>query len=73
MSQSDEVLVSRVKTETRSFTTKAFDGQSFLLHSEEIVPSHEYRLALEAALAQRYSLHIAQEDADPRLMLIKFN
>ncbi|CAK9071694.1 unnamed protein product [Durusdinium trenchii] len=26
---------------------EAFDGQSFLLHSEEIAPSHEYRLALE--------------------------
>lgn len=31
-----------------------FDGQSFMIHSEEIVPGHEYRLALEVHTGGAY-------------------
>jgi len=44
---SDEVReVIREGTYLESFLSD-FDGQNFVVHSEEIVPGHEYRLALE--------------------------
>eukprot|EP00418_Pyrodinium_bahamense_P082744 CAMPEP_0179074654 /NCGR_PEP_ID=MMETSP0796-20121207/33195_1 /TAXON_ID=73915 /ORGANISM="Pyrodinium bahamense, Strain pbaha01" /LENGTH=434 /DNA_ID=CAMNT_0020771879 /DNA_START=62 /DNA_END=1366 /DNA_ORIENTATION=+ len=42
---------------------EAFDGQSFLLFSEEIVPSHEYRLALEVHTGGAYWSSIPVQDA----------
>ncbi|CAK9071634.1 unnamed protein product [Durusdinium trenchii] len=41
---------------------EAFDGQSFLLHSEEIAPSHEYRLALEVNSGGAYWKSIPVEE-----------
>lgn len=43
---------------------EAFDGQSFLLHSEEIVPSHEYRLALEVNSGGAYWKSIPVQEGD---------
>jgi len=43
---------------------EAYDGQTFLLHSEEIVPCHEYRLALEVNSGGAYWKGISvQEEA----------
>jgi len=41
---------------------EAFDGQSFPLFSEEIVPSHEYRLALEVHTGGAYWSSIPLQD-----------
>ncbi|CAE8677972.1 unnamed protein product [Polarella glacialis] len=43
---------------------EAFDGQSFLLYREEIVPSHEYRLALEVHSGGAYWKGISTQDSD---------
>jgi len=42
---------------------EAFDGQSFLLYREEIVPCHEYRLALEVHSGGAYWSNIATQEA----------
>jgi len=43
---------------------EAFDGHSFLLHSEEIVPSHEYRLALEVNSGGAYWKSIPVQEGE---------
>jgi len=42
---------------------EAYDGQSFLLHSEEIVPCHEYRLGLEVNSGGAYWKGISIQEA----------
>eukprot|EP00929_Paragymnodinium_shiwhaense_P060173 TRINITY_DN30079_c0_g1_i2.p1 TRINITY_DN30079_c0_g1~~TRINITY_DN30079_c0_g1_i2.p1 ORF type:complete len:446 (+),score=81.06 TRINITY_DN30079_c0_g1_i2:117-1454(+) len=42
---------------------KAYDAQTFLLYREEIVPGHEYRLALEVHTGGAYWSGIAAQDA----------
>jgi len=42
----------------------AFDGQSFPIHSEEIVPGHEYRLALEVHTGGAYWANIPLDTTD---------
>eukprot|EP00931_Biecheleriopsis_adriatica_P004672 TRINITY_DN106306_c0_g1_i1.p1 TRINITY_DN106306_c0_g1~~TRINITY_DN106306_c0_g1_i1.p1 ORF type:complete len:561 (-),score=107.18 TRINITY_DN106306_c0_g1_i1:93-1610(-) len=43
---------------------EAFDGQTFLLHREEIVPSHEYRLALEVHSGGAYWKSIPVQEGE---------
>lgn len=42
---------------------QAFDGQSFLLHRDEVVPYHEYRLALEVHSGGAYWSSIPVQDS----------
>lgn len=42
---------------------EAYDGQSFPLHSDEIVPGHEYRLALEVHTGGAYWSSIPDKNA----------
>merc|ERR1719326_526313 len=42
----------------------AFDGQCFQVHSEEIVPGHEYRLALEVHTGGAYWSNIPLDNAN---------
>lgn len=41
---------------------KAFDGQTYLLHTEEIVPGHEYRLSLEVSTGGKFWSNIPVQD-----------
>ncbi|CAE7613724.1 unnamed protein product [Symbiodinium natans] len=45
---------------------EAYDGQRFLLHSEEIVPCHEYRLGLEVNSGGAYWKGISIQEAAVR-------
>lgn len=49
-------------TYTESFLS-SFDGQTFVIHSEEIVPGHEYQLALEVHTGGAYWASVPLDNA----------
>eukprot|EP00427_Karlodinium_veneficum_P068043 CAMPEP_0169315598 /NCGR_PEP_ID=MMETSP1017-20121227/5724_1 /TAXON_ID=342587 /ORGANISM="Karlodinium micrum, Strain CCMP2283" /LENGTH=362 /DNA_ID=CAMNT_0009409589 /DNA_START=151 /DNA_END=1236 /DNA_ORIENTATION=- len=55
--------VIREGTYPESFLS-AYDGQSFIVHSEEVVPGHEYRLALEVHTGGAYWSNIPLDPDD---------